>query len=477
MAGERYTFISKLLLQNSVKEQDRLREISDKIDMVVTNRWLALPIFMIVMVIVYGISVSTIGAVLTDWTNDVLFGSLVPDLVSRGLDFLGVDAWMQSLVLDGIVGGVGAVLGFVPQILLLFIFLAFLEGSGYLARVAFILDRLFQRFGLSGKSFIPMLIGSGCSVPGIMASRTIEQEKDRRMTVMVTSFIPCSAKLPIIALIAGAIFGGAWWVSPSAYFLGIGAVVMSGIMLKKTCWFAGPSVPFMMELPDYRWPTLGFILRSMWERGWSFIKKAGTVIFVSSIVIWFLSSFGITNGSLQMVEDAGSSFLAILGNSIAWIFSPLGWGDWQSVVATITGLIAKENVVGTFGILFGNPEVSEAGQEIWSLVAAHFSIFSAASFLIFNLICVPCFAAVGAIRREMNSALWTWFAILYQTAFAYLMSLIVFQLGTWLSGDVFSLGTAAGLIALALLLFQVFRPIPEQPRVHAMSLSQGEVPR
>lgn len=472
VAGERYTFINSLLEEARARQSDRIHAVSDRIDTVLTNRWLALPIFMLVMVIVYGVSVSTLGGIVTDWTNEVLFGEWVPDVIAHGLELLNVDGWMQSLVLDGIVGGVGAVLGFVPQILLLFFFLAFLEGSGYLARVAFIMDRLFQRFGLSGKSFIPMLIGSGCSVPGIMASRTIEEERDRRMTVMVTSFIPCSAKLPIIALLAGAIFGGAWWVSPSAYFLGIGAVVLSGIMLKKTRWFAGPPVPFLMELPDYRWPTLGFILRSMWERGWSFIRKAGTVILLSSIVIWFLSTFGVADGGIQMVEDAGQSFLAVLGNTIAWIFTPLGWGDWKSVVATITGLVAKENVVGTFGILFGNPDVSEAGEEIWGLVAAHFTSFSAYSFLVFNLICVPCFAAVGAIKREMNSARWTWFTILYQTGFAYLLALIVFQLGTWLAGGPFGAGTVAGLTALGLLLFQLFRTAPDWRRHEALTLKE-----
>lgn len=462
IAMERYALIDRLTENIHPAGPKNLIRASDRLDQVLTNRWLALPIFALVMVVVYGISVTTLGTVLTDWTNEVLFGEWVPGIIEAGLDSLGVADWLKSLVLDGIVAGVGAVLGFVPQILLLFFFLAFLEGSGYLARVAFIMDRIFRRFGLSGKSFIPMLIGSGCSVPGIMASRTIEEERDRRMTITVTSFIPCGAKLPVIALLGGALFNQALWVAPSIYFLGIGAVIVSGIMLKKTPLFSGPPVPFVMELPSYRWPTLEFVLRSMWERGSSFIRKAETVILLSSIVIWFLSSFGVSEGSFAMVEDTAQSLLAVLGSGIAWVFTPLGWGDWKAAVATITGLVAKENVVGTFGVLFGAGEVTEAGAEIWSQVAAYFTPFSGYSFLIFNMICAPCFAAIGAIRREMNSGKWTAFAVGYQTVFAYALALIYYQIALWLKGKVFSIWTGIALVVLGAMLYQLLRPAPKQ---------------
>lgn len=385
----------------------------------------------------------------------------IPVLLGDALDAAGTAPWLNGLLLDGIVAGVGAVLGFVPQMLVLFLFLAFLESCGYMARVAFIMDRIFRKFGLSGKSFIPMLIGSGCGVPGIMASRTIENDRDRKMTIMTTTFIPCGAKLPIIALIAGALFNGAWWVAPSAYFAGIAAVIVSGIILKKTRMFAGDPAPFVMELPSYHWPTFGNVLRSMWERGWSFIKKAGTVILLSTIFIWFTSSFGFADGQFGMVEDLSDGLLASVGRGIAWIFAPLGWGSWQAAVAAITGLVAKENVVGTFGILFGFAEVAEDGAEIWGTLASSFTALSAYSFLVFNLLCAPCFAAIGAIKREMNSAKWTWFAIGYQTIFAYAVSLCIYQIGNLFTTGAFGIGTIAAFLIVALFLYLLLRPYKE----------------
>ncbi len=390
----------------------------------------------------------------------------IPGLVESGLNAIHCVDWLQGLILDGIVGGVGAVLGFVPQMLVLFIFLAFLESCGYMARVAFVMDRIFRKFGLSGKSFIPMLIGTGCGIPGIMASRTIENERDRRMTVMTTTFIPCGAKLPIIALIAGALFGGAWWVAPSAYFLGIAAIIVSGIMLKKTRIFAGDPAPFVMELPAYHWPTVGNVLRSMWERAWSFIKKAGTIILLSAIVLWFLQGFGVENGSFGMVEDLNNSILAVIGNAIAWIFAPLGWGNWQSAVASITGLIAKENVVGTFGVLFGGlDEVAENGWQIWANMREVFTPLSAYSFLIFNLLCAPCFAAMGAIKREMNSAKWTCFAIGYQCVFAYAIALVVYQLGMLFTGQGNIIGSIVAFAIVAFLAYMLLRPYKESNKL------------
>ena len=567
ITSERYQYIDNIIkecwqIKNKVKQST-----SDQIDRVVTNRFLALPIFAVVMFIVYFVSVTTVGTIATDWANEGVFGdgwhlfgigseayeeaaseyevdqikveafleaakdlslttadavsetlaseepdsrllntfliqaqnvtalvelededgnitetilltvadfqtalaavepdpadfgiwiSGVPVLLGNFLESVNCADWLQSLILDGIVAGVGAVLGFVPQMLILFIFLAFLEGCGYMARVAFIMDRIFRRFGLSGKSFIPMLIGTGCGVPGIMASRTIESDRDRKMTVMTTTFIPCSAKLPIIALIAGALFGGAWWVAPSSYFVGILAIICSGIILKKTKMFVGDVSPFVMELPTYHWPTVVSILRSMWERGWSFIKKAGTIILLATIFVWFTSSFGWLDGSFGMV-DMTDSILAQIGAAIAWIFVPLGWGEWQSAVAAITGLIAKENVVGTFGILYGYAEVAEDGNQIWSQLAASYTALAAYSFLVFNLLCAPCFAAMGAIKREMNNAKWFWFAILYQCGFAYAVSLCVFQLGTWFSQGSFGIGTIAALMLLAGFIYLLFR--------------------
>ncbi len=458
ITNERYQYIASVTGKCLKKADMEKLTISDKIDRIVTNRWAALPVFAAVMWLVYYVSVTTVGAVATDWTNDVLFGEIIPPAIENFLVSIHCADWLSGLILDGIVAGVGAVLGFVPQMLVLFVFLAFLEACGYMARIAFIMDRIFRRFGLSGKSFIPMLIGTGCGVPGIMASRTIENDRDRKMTIMTTTFIPCGAKLPIIALIAGALFEGASWVAPSAYFVGIAAVICSGIILKKTKMFAGDPAPFVMELPPYHMPTLGNVLRSMWERGWSFIKKAGTVILLSTIFIWFTSSFGMVDGHFGMVEDLSDGLLASIGRMFAWIFIPLGWGDWQSAVAAITGLVAKENVVGTLGILFGFAEVAEDGEEIWGTLAGSMTMASAYSFLVFNLLCAPCFAAIGAIKREMNDAKWTWFAIGYQSIFAYAVSLCIYQFGTLFTGSSFGVGTIAAVLVLIWFLYLLFRP-------------------
>ena len=453
---ERYTYIDSII-KDCVKIRNKGKlSSSDRIDAIVTNRWLALPIFAAVMFVVYFVSVTTVGAWVTDWTNETLFGEIIPPAIESFLVSIHTAEWLQLLIIDGIVAGVGAVIGFVPQMLVLFIFLAFLERCGYMARIAFILDRVFRRFGLSGKSFIPILIGTGCGVPGVMASRTIENERDRRMTVITTTFIPCAAKLPIIALFAGAIFGGAPWVAPSAYFIGIAAIVCSGIILKKTKIFAGSVAPFIMELPAYHWPTVSGVLRSMWERGWSFIKRAGTIILLATIFVWFTSSFGWADGTFGMVE-ADDSILAAIGNSIAVIFSPLGWGNWQATVAAITGLIAKENVVGTFGVLYGFAEVAEDGVEIWGQLAASFTVLSAFSFMVFNLLCAPCFAAIGAIRREMNNPKWLWFAIGYQCGFAYVVSLCIYQFGMLFTTGSFGVGTVAAFVLLILFIYMLVR--------------------
>lgn len=553
ITNERYLYIASIIRGCCKRKNAGRLSTSDKIDRVVTNRWLALPIFAAVMFVVYFVSVTTVGGWATDWANDGVFGDGwhlfgigssayeeaseayavpgvkveafeaaaeekgidpadpvqangltataklyddngnveeeipvdyngyleaskieepdpaaygvwvpgIPGLVEKGLQAIHCAEWLQQLILNGIIAGVGAVLGFVPQMLVLFLFLAFLESCGYMARIAFVMDRIFRKFGLSGKSFIPMLIATGCGVPGIMASRTIENDRDRKMTIMTTTFIPCSAKLPIIALIAGALFGGAWWVAPSAYFIGVFAIIVSGIMLKKTKMFSGDPAPFVMELPAYHWPTVGNVLRSMWERGWSFIKKAGTVILLATIFVWFTSSFGWANGSFGMV-DMESSILAVIGNAIAWIFAPLGWGTWQAAVASITGLIAKENVVGTFGVLFGGfEEVAENGWQVWQNVRAAFTPLAAYSFLIFNLLCAPCFAAIGAIRREMNSAKWTWFAIGYQCGFAYAFALVVYQLGMLFTGNGNIIGAIAAFAVVAIFLYMLFRRYQE----------------
>ena len=546
ITNERYVYIAELLRGIYRKKDAHKLSTSDKIDRIITNRWLGLPIFALVMFVIYWVAMVGVGAPATDWANDGLFGDGyhlfgidggyadvaeeyanavtivegydayveengvpadeftyevedeetleiteetatvadyeeavayleengdeepdpadygvwipgVPALVEKGLDAIGCSDWVKSLVLDGIVAGVGAVLGFVPQMLVLFFMLAFVEASGYMARVAFVLDRVFRRFGLSGKSFIPILIGTGCGIPGIMASRTIENERDRRMTIMTTTFIPCGAKVPFIAMIAGAIFGGSAWISTGSYFIGIAAIICSGIILKKTKMFAGEPAPFVMELPAYHWPTLTNVLRSMWERGWSFIKKAGTIILLSTVVIWFLSRFGWTDGAFGMVEedDIANSVLATVGNALAWIFIPLGWGNWQAAVASITGLVAKENIVGTMGVLYGGE------GSAWAALSEAFTSASGLSFLIFNLLCAPCFAAIGAIKREMNNAKWTWFAIGYECGFAYVVSFVVYQIGSLIAGN----GNVAGLIIafalLAAFIWLLFRPYKE----------------
>ena len=555
ITNERYVYIAQLI-KGCYKQKKAKGELSasDKIDRVVTNRWLGLPIFALVMFLVYWIAMVAVGAPATDWANDGVFGdgwhllgidggynevadtygeaSLIVDgyeayieehgalaadgtftydvedeetlavttetatladyeaakatlaeigdepdpadygvwvpgipvLIGDALDAAGTPDWLNGLILDGIVAGVGAVLGFVPQMLVLFLMLAFLEACGYMARIAFVLDRVFRKFGLSGKSFIPMLIGVGCGVPGIMASRTIENERDRRMTVMTTTFIPCGAKVPFIAMIAGAIFGGSAWVSTSAYFIGMAAIIVSGIMLKKTKMFAGDPAPFVMELPAYHWPTLGNVLRSMWERGWSFIKKAGTIILLSTIFVWFTTYFGWVDGTFRMLDESEiqSSILAAIGGVIAWIFKPLGWGNWQAAVASITGLVAKENIVGTLGILYGGGDGT-----VYQNIGAAFTGISGFSFLVFNLLCAPCFAAIGAIKREMNNRKWTWFAIGYQCGFAYLISLMINQFGGLFTGSVNVIGLIFALAALALMVYMLVRPYKEATKLNA----------
>ena len=480
ITSQRYDFITKIV-SHAVKKKGSKHElsISDKIDRIVTNRILALPIFVLIMYCVYTIAMGgtsiSIGTMGTDWANDVLFSEIVPNFFDGILASLHVNDVLHGLIMDGIVGGVGAVLGFVPQILVLFLLLSIMEDIGYMSRVAFIMDRIFRRFGLSGKSFIPMLVATGCGVPGIMASRTIEQDRDRKMTIMTTGFIPCGAKMPIIGLFAGAVFGGSSLVATSAFVIGIAAVVISGIMLKKFKAFAGEPAPFVMELPAYHLPSVGNVLRATWERGWSFIKRAGTIILLSSIVLWFLQGFGFTDGQFGMVEDNNTSLLASLGSAIAWIFAPLGWvGDmaWKATVATFTGLIAKEEVVNTFGVLYNFSEVSEEGNEIWTLIARDFTPIAAYSFMIFNLLCAPCFAAMGAIRREMNNKTWTVASIGYMCVFAYVSSLIVYQLGGLLLGEVsFGFWTIIALALLILILYLLFRP-GYKPKSEALNINQ-----
>lgn len=484
ITNERYNYISKVIKKSYAKKSREKMSTSDKIDRVLTNRWLGLPIFAAIMFLVYYVSVTTVGSLLTDWTNNTLFGEWIIPAAGDGLSAIGCAPWLQGLLVDGIISGVGAVLGFVPQMLVLFIFLAFLESCGYMARVAFIMDRVFRKFGLSGKSFIPMLIGSGCGVPGIMASRTIESDRDRKMTIMTTTFVPCGAKLPIIAMIAGAFFGNAGWVSWSAYFVGVAAIVCSGILLKKTKMFSGDPAPFVMELPAYHMPTVGNVLRSMWERGWSFIKKAGTIILLSTIVLWFLMNFGWADGSFGMLDFEGlegaaletaqaECILAKIGNVIAPIFAPLGWtaggAGWKMAVAAVSGLIAKENVVATFGMLFGFAEVAEAGEEIWGQLALSLSAVAAYGYLVFNLLCAPCFAAMGAIKREMNNRKWFWFAIGYQCILAYCVALCIYQFGT-----VFTVGASAinvwffvAILVLVGFLYLLFRPYKESKTLEA----------
>ena len=460
ITNERYVYIGQLMKRCYHKKSAGKLTNSDKIDRVVTNRFLALPIFAVVMFAVYWIAMGPFGTFLTDWTNDVLGTEWLVEIPRAALEGWGVSEVLVGLICDGILAGVGAVLGFVPQMLVLFFLLALLEDCGYMARIAFIMDRIFRKFGLSGKSFIPMLIGTGCGVPGVMASRTIENERDRRMTIMTTCFIPCGAKMPIIGLIAGALFGGSGLVAVSAYFIGVAAIIISGIILKKTRPFSGDPAPFVMELPAYHAPTAGNVLRSTWERGWSFIKKAGTIILLSSVVLWFLQGFGWEDGGFGMVEDMNNSVLAAIGGVIAYIFIPLGFGNWKAAVATITGLIAKENVVATFGILYNYAgELAENGDEIWGMVAADYTKLSAYAFMIFNLLCAPCFAAMGAIKREMNNGKWTAFAIGYMCVFAYAVSMIVYRIGMLLSGA-FSIWTVVAIILLAAMIYLLVRKNP-----------------
>ena len=477
ITNERYVYISSIIGECVTKPKNSQKlSTSDKIDRVVTNRWAAIPIFAVVMFLVYYVSVTTVGAILTDWTNDTLFGEWIIPGAQSLLENAGCAAWLTGLIVDGIISGVGAVLGFVPQMLVLFLFLAFLESCGYMARVAFIMDRIFRKFGLSGKSFIPMLIGSGCGVPGVMASRTIENDRDRKMTVMTTTFIPCGAKLPIIALIAGAFFDNAGWVAWSAYFVGVAAIVCSGIILKKTKMFAGDPAPFVMELPAYHWPTVGNVLRSMWERGWSFIKKAGTIITLSTIILWFLMNFGWADGSFGMLDfgdlegaalEAAQAecVLAKIGSAIAWIFTPLGWtqggNGWKMAVAAVSGLIAKENVVATFGMLFGFAEVAEDGAEFWGNLASVMTPIAAYGYLVFNLLCAPCFAAMGAIKREMNNTKWFWFAIGYQCGLAYIVSMCIYQIGTLITTGHFGFGTVVAFLCVIGFIYLLFRPYKE----------------
>ena len=477
ITNERYVYISSIIGECVTKPKNSQKlSTSDKIDRVVTNRWAAIPIFAVVMFLVYYVSVTTVGAILTDWTNDTLFVEWIIPGAQSLLENAGCAAWLTGLIVDGIISGVGAVLGFVPQMLVLFLFLAFLESCGYMARVAFIMDRIFRKFGLSGKSFIPMLIGSGCGVPGVMASRTIENDRDRKMTVMTTTFIPCGAKLPIIALIAGAFFDNAGWVAWSAYFVGVAAIVCSGIILKKTKMFAGDPAPFVMELPAYHWPTVGNVLRSMWERGWSFIKKAGTIITLSTIILWFLMNFGWADGSFGMLDfgdlegaalEAAQAecILAKIGSAIAWIFTPLGWtqggNGWKMAVAAVSGLIAKENVVATFGMLFGFAEVAEDGAEFWGNLASVMTPIAAYGYLVFNLLCAPCFAAMGAIKREMNNTKWFWFAIGYQCGLAYIVSMCIYQIGTLITTGHFGFGTVVAFLCVIGFIYLLFRPYKE----------------
>ena len=465
ITNQRYAYINDLVTKAVKKKGEKHRlSTSDKIDQIVTNRILALPIFAVVMFAVYWIAMGPFGTFLTDWTNDVLGTAWLVEIPRAALEGWGVNEVVVGLICDGALAGVGAVLGFVPQMLVLFLMLAFLEACGYMARIAFVLDRVFRKFGLSGKSFIPMLIGVGCGVPGVMASRTIENERDRRMTVMTTTFIPCGAKVPFIAMIAGAIFGGSAWVSTSAYFIGMAAIIVSGIMLKKTKMFAGDPAPFVMELPAYHWPTLGNVLRSMWERGWSFIKKAGTIILLSTIFVWFTTYFGWVDGTFRMLDESEiqSSILAAIGGVIAWIFKPLGWGNWQAAVASITGLVAKENIVGTLGILYGGGDGT-----VYQNIGAAFTGISGFSFLVFNLLCAPCFAAIGAIKREMNNRKWTWFAIGYQCGFAYLVGLMINQFGGLFTGSVNVIGLIFALAALALMVYMLVRPYKEATKLNA----------
>ena len=462
ITNQRYAYIARVVASAVKKKQSGVKmSVSDKIDHIVTDRILALPIFVVVMALVYWISMGPLGTFLTDWTNDVFVGEWCMESVRALLEGANVAPWLVGLVVDGIIAGVGAVIGFVPQMLILFVMLSILEDVGYMARIAFIMDRIFRKFGLSGKSFIPMLIGTGCGVPGVMASRTIENERDRRITIMTTCFIPCSAKLPIIGMIAGAFFDNAWWVATSAYFVGVLAIIVSGVILKKLKAFAGEAAPFVMELPAYHAPSARNVLHSTWERGWSFIKRAFTVILLSTIIIWFLQSFGSENGAFGMVEDNNNSILAAVGGAIAFIFAPLGFGTWQATVGAVGGLVAKENLVAIMGVCYGFAEVAEAGDEMWGILAADYSAIAGYSFMVFNLLCAPCFAAMGAIKREMNSPKWTLAAIGYMCGFAYCVSMIIYQLGGLALGMVsFNFWTVVAVALLAVILYFLFRRNP-----------------
>ena len=467
ITNERYQYISSIIGSCVKKARAGKETVSDKIDKIVTNRFLALPIFALIMWAVYYVAVSSLGGIVTDWTNDTLFGEWIQPAVQAFMENVGCSEWLVSLVVDGIIGGLGAPIGFAPQMAIVFLFLSILEDCGYMARVAFIMDRIFRRFGLSGKSFIPFLIGSGCGVPGIMATRTIENEKDRRMTMMTVTNIPCGAKLPVIALIAGFIMGdGCWWMAPLMYFAGIGLTIIYCIILKKTKAFAGDPAPFVMELPAYHLPTVGTVLRSMWERGWSFIKKAGTIILLSTIVVWFTSFFGWVDGAFTMLDESqmDCSILANIGKAICWIFAPLGWGDWQATVAAVTGLVAKENIVATMGILYGSGDAT-----VWQTLASSFTAVTGMSFLVFNLLCAPCFAAMGAIKREMNNAKWFWFAIGYECGFAYVIALMINYFGKLFTGALAGAGDIIGLIVafliLAALIYLLVRPYKESKKL------------
>lgn len=461
VTNARYEYITGILKRNYKKAHIGL-SVSDKIDQIVTNRWLALPIFALIMIFVYYISVSTIGTIITDWVNDSLVAEMIQPAVGNFLVGIGVDEWVNSLVVDGIIGGLGAPLGFIPQMAILFLFLSILEDCGYMARVAFIMDRAFRRFGLSGKSFIPLMISSGCGVPGIMATKTIENDLDRRMTIMTTTFIPCGAKLPVIALIAGALMGGSWWMTPMMYFIGIAAVVLSAIILKKTAMFAGDPSPFVMELPAYHFPSVKGVLLHVWERILSFIKKAGTILFLCCAVMWFLGSFGFENGSFGLVGEE-SSLLATIGGFIAPIFAPLGFGNWQAVAASLSGFVAKEGIVSTIGVVLGLGEAGETDPGLWSAVMTMFPTGMAAfSFLLFNLLDSPCLAAISTVAKEMNSKKWTWFTIGFQTVFAYTITLMVYQIGSWIAYGSFGVGTVIALFILVIYLYLLFRPTSEK---------------
>lgn len=463
ITNERYTYIAKVMKRCVKKKQTGMTN-SDKIDRVVTNRWLALPIFALIMFAVYYVSVTTLGTTVTDFTNDTLFGEWIQPAVQAGLTNIGAADWLISLVVDGIIGGLAAPIGFAPQMAILFLFLSILEDCGYMARVAFIMDRIFHRFGLSGKSFIPLLISSGCGVPGIMATKTIENEKDRRLTIMTTTFVPCGAKLPVIALIAGAIMGGSWWMAPAMYFIGVAAVVVSGVILKKTKQFAGDPAPFVMELPQYHFPAVKNVLLHVWERVWSFLKKAGTILFLCCAVMWFLGTFGVAGGRFGMVEEmeGAKSLLEVIGGFIAPVFAPLGFGNWQAVAASLSGFVAKEGIVSTMGVIVGMADAAETDAGLWAAVMAMFpSALAAFSFLLFNLLDSPCLAAISTMAKEMNSKKWTWFAIVYQNVFAYGVTLIVYQLGSLFLGGSFGIGSVAAILALGVLLWLIFRPSPE----------------